>query len=233
MNLREQINHLREYLFEKIINYKIVKLSVIAVILIYIPLLIIGVIIAATLDPDGYTIIDNWISDLGTSAHTPAPYLYDIACIVAGSLTIPFSFYMENLLAPLPKIDGKRRHYSRLRFRLASYSLLFGLLGNIGYIGVGVFSGDRNYFNLHMINSSLAFGGYTLGAFFMGWLIIFYNTKIPKWIGIYGVVGPFSTIIIFLIISNPLWEWFLLFSILAWIIPLSLIVFNKKELMPS
>jgi hypothetical membrane protein len=233
MNLREQINHLRKFLFEKIINYKVVKLSVIAVILIYIPLIIIGVIIAATLDPDGYTIIDNWISDLGTSAHTPAPYLYDIACIVAGSLTIPFSFYMENLLAPLPKRDEKRTNYSRLRFRLASYSLFFSLIGNIGYIGVGIFSGDRNYLNLHMITSSLAFGGYTLGAFFMGWLIIFYDTKIPKWIGIYGVLGPFTTIIIFLLISNPLWEWILLFSILAWIIPVSLIVFNKSDLILS
>ncbi|MFW9938032.1 MAG: DUF998 domain-containing protein [Candidatus Thorarchaeota archaeon] len=233
MSLKDKINDLRSKIFDKVINYRVVKLSVITVILIYIPLIIIGVIVAATLDPDGYTIIENWISDLGTSAHTPAPILYDIACIVAGSLTIPFSFYMENLLAPLPNIEAEGNHYSRLRFRLASYSLLFNLIGNIGYIGVGIFSGDRNYFNLHMITSSLAFGGYTLGAFFIGWLIIFYNTKIPKWIGIYGVVGPFTTIIIFLIINNPLWEWILLFSILAWIIPLSLIVFNKKELMPS
>jgi len=233
MKLQDRINNLRSKIFDNVINYKLVKLSVITVILIYIPLIITGVIVAAVLDPDGYTIIDNWISDLGTRAHTPAPILYDIACIVAGSLTIPFSFYMENLLAPLPNIEGKRTHYSRLRFRLASYSLLFSLIGSIGYIGVGIFSGDRNYFNLHMITSSLAFGGFTLGAFFMGWLIIFYDTKIPKLIGIYGVVGPFSTIIIFLIISNPIWEWILLFSILAWIIPLSLIVFNKKDLMPS
>lgn len=233
MKLRNKINDLRSKVFDKVINYNVVKLSVIIVILIYIPLIIIGAIVAAVFDPDGYTIIDNWISDLGTSAHTPTPILYDIACIVAGFLTIPFSFYMENLLAPLPNIEEKRIHYSRLRFRLASYSLLFSLIGSVGYIGVGIFSGDRNYFNLHMITSSLAFGGFTLGAFFMGWLIIFYDTKIPKWIGIYGVVGPFSTIIIFLIISNPLWEWILLFSILAWIIPLSLIVFNKKELMPS
>jgi len=190
----------------------------------------IGVIIASVLDPDGYSIVTNWISDLGTSAHTPAPYLYDIACIVAGSLTIPFSFYMENFLAPLSIDNEHRGESSRLRLRLASYSLLFSLVGNIGYIGVGVFSGDRNYFDLHMITSSLAFGGFSLGAFFMGLLIIFYNTKIPKVIGIYGVVGPLATIITFLLINNPLWEWILLFSILAWIIPLSLVVFNKKEL---
>jgi len=229
MTLADKISRISATLFDKVINYKIVRLCVISVISTYIPLLIIGVIIAGNLDPDGYSIVSNWISDLGTRAHTPAPYLYDIACMVAGSLTIPFSFYMENLLAPLPSRNERPEKFPRLRFRLASYSLLFSLIGNIGYIGVGIFSGDRNYFDLHMITSSLAFGGFTLGAFFMGWLIIIYETKIPKVIGIYGLVGPFTTIVIFLIISNPLWEWILLFSILAWIIPLSITVFHKKE----
>ena len=232
MRLREKINNLRKLLFDRLINYKIVRISTTAVILIYIPLIIIGIIVAAYLDPDGYSILTNWISDLGGSPHTPAPYLYDIACILAGTLTIPFTFYMENLLAPIPKREGPQIHYSRMRFRLASSAFLFSLIGNIGYIGVGIFSENRDYFNLHTITSSLAFGGFTLGAFFMGWVIVLYDTKIPKLIGIYGIAGPLTTIIIFLLISNPLWEWLLLFSILAWIIPLSLMVFNKEELKP-
>ncbi len=230
MKLREKINNLRKCLFDRVINYKVVRISTTAVILIYIPLIIIGIIVAAYLDPDGYSILTNWISDLGGSPHTPAPYLYDIACIVAGTLTIPFAFYIENLLAPLPKREGPQIHYSRMRFRLVSSAFLFSLIGSIGYIGVGIFSEDRNFYNLHSITSSLAFGGFTLGAFFMGWTIVLYDTKIPKLVGLYGIVGPLTIIIIFLLISNPLWEWLLLFSILAWIIPLSLIVFNKEEL---
>jgi hypothetical membrane protein len=232
MKLREIINNVRKVLFDRFINYKMVRISTTAVILIYIPLIIIGIIVAACLDPDGYSILTNWISDLGGSPHTPAPYLYDIACIVAGTLTIPFSFYMENLLAPMPKREEPTIHFSRMRFRLASSAFLFSLIGNIGYIGVGIFSEDRDFYNLHTITSSLAFGGFTLGAFFMGWIIVLYNTKIPKLLGIYGIVGPLTTIIIFLLKNNPLWEWLLLFSILAWIIPLSLIVFNKEELKP-
>lgn len=232
MKLREKINNLRKLLFDRLINYKMVRISTTAVILIYIPLIIIGIIVAAYLDPDGYSIFTNWISDLGGSPHTPAPYLYDIACIVAGTLTIPLTFYMENLLAPLPKRQGSQIHYSRMRFRLVSSAFLFNLIGNIGYIGVGIFSENRDYFNFHTITSSLAFGGFTFGAFFMGWVIVLYDTKIPKLLGIYGIVGPITTIIIFLLISNPLWEWLLLFSILAWIIPLSLIVFKKEELKP-
>lgn len=233
MQLRGKINNLRKILFERLINYKMVRIFTSAVILIYIPLIIIGIFIAAYFDPDGYSILTNWISDLGGSPHTPAPYLYDIACIVAGALTIPFAFYMENLLAPLPKKTEKEIHFSRMRFRLVSSAFLFSLIGSIGYIGVGIFSEDRNFYNLHTITSSLAFGGFTLGAFFMGWTILLYDTKISKALGLYGIIGPLTTIFIFLLINNPLWEWLLLFSILAWIIPLSLIVFNKEELKPN
>ena len=231
-NLRRKINNLRNWLFNRFINFKMVRIFTTAVILIYIPLIIIGIIVAAYFDPDGYSLVTNWISDLGGSPHTPAPYLYDIACIVAGTLTLPFAFYMENLLAPLPKRELSHIHYSRMRFRIVSSAFLFSLIGSIGYIGVGIFSENRDYYNLHTINSSLAFGGFTLGAFFMGWTIVLYDTKIPKLLGIYGIIGPLTIIFIFLLINNPLWEWLLLFSILAWIVPLSLIVFTKEELKP-
>jgi hypothetical membrane protein len=207
----------------------------------YISLLIIGVIVAALLDPDGYTIWNNWISDLGSSNDTPAPYLYDIACIIAGSMTIPLTFYMEKILAPLPKRTKFRgEHYSRLRFRLSSFAFLFSIIGNFAYIGVGIFSADRDFKALevlgigpHNLMSYLAFGGFTFGAFFMGWLIVLYNTKIPKILGIYGIFGPLTIAILNLIIGNELLEWMLLFSILIWIIPLSLIVLMKPELIPN
>jgi hypothetical protein len=145
---------------------------------------------------------------------------------------------MENLLAPLPKATKLRgQHYSRLRFRLSSFAFIFSIIGNFGYIGVGIFSADRDYEFLsvlgqgpHGIMSYLAFGGFTIGAFFMGWLIVLYNTKIPKILGIYGIFGPLIVAIWNLIDSTPLLEWMLLFSILIWIIPLSLIVIMKPEL---
>ncbi len=240
MTVRESINNIRAKLYNFATNFKVVKFSAMIVMGGYILLLIIGVIIAAFLDPDGYTILDNWISDLGSSDHTPAPFLYDIACIIAGSMTIPLTYYMEKLLAPLPKRrELGEQHYSRLRFRLSSFAFLFSLIGNFGYIGVGIFSADRDYDFLsvlgqgpHGIMSYLAFGGFTFGAFFMGWLIVLYNTKIPKILGIYGIFGPLIVTILNLIDGTPLLEWMLLFSILIWIIPLSLIVLIKPDLVP-
>jgi hypothetical membrane protein len=238
MSIRESINEARAKFYTIVTNYNVVKFSAMIVMVGYISLLIIGVIVATLLDPEGYTIWDNWISDLGSLDHTPAPILYDIACIVAGSMTLPLTFYMEKLLAPLPeRTQLTELHYSRLRFRLSSFAFLFSIIGNLGYIGVGIFSADRDYEFLeilgegpHGLMSYLAFGGFTFGAFFMGWLIVLYNTKIPKILGVYGIFGPFITAIVNLIDSTPLLEWMLLFSILIWIIPLSLIVLLKPEL---
>ena len=241
MTVRESINKVRAKMYKFATNFNVVKICAMGVMFGYILLLIIGVIVAALLDPDGYTIWENWISDLGSINDTPAPILYDIACIVAGSMTIPLTYYMEKLLAPLPKRTKMRgEHYSRLRFRLSSFAFFFSIIGNFGYIGVGIFSADRDYDFLsvlgmgpHGLMSYLAFGGFTFGAFFMGWLIILYDTKIPKILGIYGIFGPLIVAILNLIYSTPFLEWMLLFSILIWVIPLLLIVLMKPELIPK
>jgi len=240
MSIRQSINKARAKFYKIVTNFNIVKHCAFIVMIGYVLLLIIGVVVAAVFDPDGYTIWSNWISDLGSLNHTPVPFLYDIACIIAGSMTIPLTFYMENLLAPFHKrTQSTGEHFSRLRFRLSSYAFLFSIIGNFGYIGVGIFSADRDFENLsvlgqgpHGIMSYLAFGGFTLSAFFMGWLIVLYNTKIPKILGVYGIFGPLTVAIINLIDSTPLLEWLLLFSILVWIIPLSLILFMKEEFRP-
>lgn len=240
LTLRKSINKIRAVLYDFATNFKVVKVTAMIVMIGYISLLIIGVIVAAFLDPDGYTIWNNWISDLGSHNDTPAPYLYDIACILAGSMTIPLTYYMEKSLAPLPKRRQLReQHYSRLRFRLGSFAFLASIIGNFAYIGVGIFSADRDYDFLkvmgmgpHGIMSLLAFGGFTFGAFFMGWLIIFYKSKIPKVLGIYGIFGPLTVTILNLIYGTPFLEWMLLFSILAWIIPLALIILMKPDLIP-
>ncbi len=111
-------------------------------------------------------------------------------------------------------------------------------MGSLGYIGNGIFSEDRNYALLdfasyHDVVSFFAFGGFALAAFFLGWIIVLYDTKIPKILGIYGVIGPLAMFIIFLITMEPLIKWCLLFSILIWIIPLCLIIMLKPELIPK
>ena len=234
MTIRQKIHEWRKKFHEKITDFALVKTSILAVIPGYLGLVLLGVIIAflfggTAQGPGEYYIWTNWISDLGGSPFTPAPYLYDIACILAGVLTLPFTFYLETKFAPMPKDPEDLKNCSRLRYRLASYAFLFSLIGKLGYIGVGIFSEDRNYLSLHPITSTLAFAGFTLGAFFLGFMILLYIKNIPNWVGIYGVFGPLTTIIVYVLYSTPLMEWLLLFSILAWIIPLSLYVIKNEE----
>jgi hypothetical membrane protein len=103
MTVRESINKFRAKLYNFATDIKVVKICAMGVMIGYILLLIIGVIIAAILDPDGYTIWDNWISDLGSINHTPAPFLYDIACIVAGSMTFHLPTTWKIYLRPFQK----------------------------------------------------------------------------------------------------------------------------------
>ncbi|MBA7715717.1 hypothetical protein ES703_124771 [subsurface metagenome] len=134
----------------------------------------------------------------------------------------------------MPSKPEEYNKVTRLRYRIASYAFLTSIIGNLAYIGVGIFSEDRDYrisyVGMHGVMSGLAFGGFTLGAFFLGWLIVLYDVKIPKTLGLYGIFGPSTTIILFGIIGGPLWEWLLLFSILAWIIPLSFVIMHNEEL---
>lgn len=217
MIIRESINKIRAKIDRNVVNKNIIRPLILIAFGIYLSLLVIGHIVASL--ATNYTIWDNWISDLGGEKYTPAPYLYDIACIVAGSLTIPLFFYLEKFLTPnLSKT-------TRMRVRIAESAFIFGILGAISYIGVGIFSEDRNFYGLHGLFSELAFGGFAVNAMFTGFFLIFYDTKVPKLLGLYGVVGPMTMIILFIVISNPLFEWLLLFAILLWIIPLSIFIF--------
>ena len=212
--------------YEALTDYRNVKICLYFVLGVYLSLLLIGVILAIFTAPDqqGYTIWTQWISDLGSYRHTGFPFLYDIACAVAGVFTIPFTFYLEKVLAP-------EDSSSRMRIRLASFGWLIGLIGSIGYVFVGIFSEDRAIevaalgTNLHGLFSGVAFGGFTLSAIFFGLIIVCYDTDVPKALGVYGIIGP-AIVMILNIFGTPLLEWMLLFSILAWIIPLSLILIH-------
>jgi len=235
MSIRNSINSARAKFYDIVTNYNFIKKSSIIVIIVYLSLLLTAVMIAAIWGPFGYSIWTRMISDLGGSNYTPAPFIFDIACIFAGIMTIPLTFYVENLFAPLPSRKNLREiHFSRLRFRLGSNAFFFSLMGNLAYIFVGIFSEDRNYpllyfASFHDVFSFFSFTGFALGAFFIGWIIVLYETKISKLFGIYGIFGPISMLFAFLYTMEALWEWILLFSILLWIIPLVLLILRKSE----
>ena len=240
--LRKFINRVRKEFHDTITDYKFFKTCIILLSGGYFGLIVLGIIIAfifggQTAPPGTYHIWTNYISDLGGIAFTPAPYLYDLAAILCGVLSIPFWFYLETLLVPLPQKPEEYNKITRLRYRLGSYGILFSSIGSIGYVGIGFFSIDRDYMNfMHLFSGALAFGGFILGALFYSGIIVLYNTRIPKILGLYGIFGPFLvvgfTILVFL--NFPvllcLFEWLVLFSIIIWMMAVAMVIILDENL---
>lgn len=219
-------------------NPKTIKFSLYLSFLTFIPILIIGILIAQ-LDPDGYNFVDNYISDLGSFNHTPAPYIWDFGQMITSILLVPFALYMEKQIAPFPEKAEDLKNCSRMRFRLSSAGLTWMLVGLIGLFGVGLFSEDRSDMlasiglrNLHELFSLVVFLGIGIAAVFYGLGIVFYDTIVPKSLGIFMVFFPFSLAVIYFSTIIILLEWILLLSLFIWILPSALIFIKhaNKEL---
>jgi hypothetical membrane protein len=220
------------------------RFAIIIVLIGYHALLIIGYIFAQWNETftaiDGYNLLDNWISDLGGSPFTPLPILYDVAACLAGAFTLPLTFFLEKQIAPVPAKLDDLKGVSRWRYRFSTLGFLFGLIGNIGYILVGVFSEDRNYWGMHMYSSALAFGGFVGCGLFFGICIVLYDDiEIPNAFGWYMIfippitmIGQGLPLVTNNMISGPFMEWMLLFSVLIWVDPLAirlLLRINKER----
>jgi hypothetical membrane protein len=197
-------------------------------------LISLGVIIAVAFGPGGYSIVDNWISDLGNHTITPAPFLLDIAVISAGILLIPFYFYMEKYLAPIPHSPEELPAPPRINYRLMGLNFFFNLLGTVGLMGVGIFSEDRDIADLHFTFSVLLFGSFAIGAIFLGLHVTFLKQPIiPKplnyIVGIYGIFVPFTVAGFAVFDLSPSWEWALFFVLLGLIVPIFIFALRHAE----
>ena len=199
----------------------------------------------AQLDPDGYNIIDNYISDMGSLNHTPNPFFLDYGAMITSFLLIPALFYLERrLLAPLPRERNVIRESSKLRLRLGSYTSFFMIIGLIGLYGIGFFSEDRSNIlepygisiGLHGPFSYVVFGGLVVAGIFGGLLMFIYSFAIFKntlfkilgtLMGLYMIIVPPIPAYLFITgaaPSMPYWEWMLLFAIMGWLIPAGALV---------
>lgn len=247
-----KLARIKNRVYDFITHPKTAKYSTILATLVFIPAIIIGYFVAQ-LDPDGYTIVDNFISDLGSFNHTPVPLFLDWGAMITAFLLIPAVFYLDRLFAPYSRDLDVPRESSRLRLRLASYALLFMLMGLIGLFGIGFFSEDRSNIlepwgisiGLHGPFSYVVFGGLVIAGIFAGFVVFLYKTSIPRILGLYMIFIPAIPALCFLGIiprpdptmvwwTSPFWEWMLLFAILVWLLPagLAVILEANKQLTP-
>lgn len=221
----EEIKNLGNRAYSFLTRPNLVKWSTIAGFSVYSLTIIIGVIIAQ-FDPQGYNPVANYISDMGSFNHTPFPFLLDFGCMITSFLLLPTILYMEKLLAPLPKNIDDLKNMSRMRLRLGSYGFIWMIVGLIGMFGVGLFSEDRTtVFRLHWLFTIVVFGGLAIGGIFYGLLILFYDTLLPKLLGLYMVFIPsMSAALAFGLGFPPILEWMMFLSIIAYLMIGGLIV---------
>lgn len=228
MGLYNDLINWKSHIYDDyLINPKIVRFSIISSLITFFSAIIIGYIVAQ-FDPDGYNIVNNYISDMGSYNHTPLPYFLDYGAMITSILVIPAIFYIENRLAPNPLEFGK---FSRMRYRLSSLGSFSMFVGFFGFFMVGLFSEDRTTsLGLHFLFSYVVFGGVVFSSLFYGLLILFYKTEIPKLLGLYMVVGPFMSAVLMIIYFSPFLEWIMLFSLIIWILPVFIIFLKNLNL---
>lgn len=221
--------------YDKITEPKIVKISIYISLATFLPGLILGLIVGLTLGPIPYNLWFNWISDLGSIKYTPAPYILDLTCTISAIFIVPLLFNLSRLYSSHmnENYDNSKRSRYILKFkRIFGYTGVVCLfVGIFGMFFVGVFSLDRSPNNAHLYFSSLAFGGFALGAFFTGLAIVLKRRLFPKTIGYFMILGPSTASILFVIAPEPLTrqflEWIMLFSALAWYYVIVFITLQK------
>ncbi|KKL20220.1 hypothetical protein LCGC14_2457630, partial [marine sediment metagenome] len=190
-----------------------VKKGALALMFSYLVLLCISIITALAFGSSGFSFVLHTISDLGNSQFTPSPFLFDIACIIAGLITIPYSFFCDEM-----------RKTPKKHLEVISRSgLYFGILGGIGYMGVGIFSLERGGPNgiFHGISAIVAFSGFVFSILFFSLYAFMQGNSKVKLLGICGIIIPLTMFILNGVLATPLVEWLLLFSILLYTIPLN------------
>ncbi|MFX1448475.1 MAG: hypothetical protein ACFFCG_10120 [Promethearchaeota archaeon] len=169
----------------------------------------------------GFNLIMNYISDLGSKKVSPFPYFHDLICVFGGLITLPSNYFVRKKL--------------RIRYKSAKHSLFFlevgtffGIIGNVSYIFLGVFSLDRAGPNqiYHGIIAFISFGGYIFSIFFFSLNIILSHSCKLKNLGAFGLSVPIILVFLYFLFSTPLIEWFLLSSIVLFMLFLEYYIFK-------
>ena len=215
------MSDIKSNMLEFLLKPKVVRASIIGTIIVFLPGILIALLVA-NLNPGGYNIIDNYISNLGGVEHTTAPWLFNGLLMISSALMLPTTIYMYTKFRPISKIpEGKKDCFIKNQIlALLGFSCMF--IGIIGQFMVGVFNEDIH--TPHVVFAAFGFGGLMIAGLFYGLLISFYDTLIPKFIGLFMSIVPILMGLftgLGLPPSQPFWEWMSLFAINFWLITVS------------
>ncbi|TXT63155.1 MAG: membrane protein of unknown function [Promethearchaeota archaeon] len=230
MSILSTLKSLPGNMYQQLLQKKVAKIFTISAIIIYWTAFFSSILLVILIGENYYSPVFHYISDLGSLKFSPFPIIFDIGCIFAGLFSFPISIYVYHSLRIKTKPYVENNHLLQTNLNLI---LISGFLGNIGFMGVGLFSVDRNFFNVHFIFFITLFAGYYFLAFLVGTLYIFFKIKINKFVALYGF---FSSIFVFIIsvvlllfsIEWILFEWIANFIMVSWLYPFLYNVLSKS-----
>lgn len=207
-----------------LINSKLVTQFLFYGNIVYFTLLSVSIFFAIIFNLSSSNIWTHPVSDLGSSQFTPIPFMFDISCILAGTVIIPVYLSMKERLTYI--IRSKHGKYGIIEDKLSTYGSFMGVIGALGCILVGIFSFDRCGPNklYHSILTGLAFGGLTFSILLFSLYILIADIHIPKVFGVYGLIAPLGFLLLWVLFELMVYEWLLLLSIVSFVIIYNLMV---------
>jgi len=169
----------------------------------------------AILNTPNYDMVDDLISDLGVG---PGAIFFSLGLIFSGILSIPFYISLRNIFRS-EEINGNLRNIA----------VVFSGISIITYILLGFFPSDPNNVLIFIMHGVISLISWVTGAGYLtlySYMTIKYK-KSSRFLGYFGycVVG---TVILFIFTWVPVTEWIMTFSIMSWIVVLSLIMIYDK-----
>jgi hypothetical membrane protein len=193
--------------------------------------------------PGYFSIMNNYISDLGSHHYTPATYIFDLTMIITAALLCPMMITMhKQMLQNWEELKPELGTARNRAMRIVLYSGFFGVIVGIsGFLGVGVFSEDRSkigtFHEMHLVVSIMVWGGLAFASLCYGLAAMRMKTLISRILGFFMIVGPITSVILFtlaafvvpeFIPSRPL-EWVMLACAFWWMVPVGLILLRDRK----
>ena len=199
-------------------------------------------------DAAGYSLLANYISDLGSLRYTPLPKFLDCGLMLTGIFMVPTALYLRRIMSPAGDTNRFRKIFSYLI--LGVY-----LVGSVGIFFTGVISEDVGdswdaLFGMpfpdypwHDLASDIAFYAFIGNGFLITLMLVLFPSILEKQMGLTRKGSIITRILLGLdvVILCPLffaifwtsypdrvvlrmfssfWEWMLVLSYTAWQVPL-------------
>ena len=204
---------------------KVVKISTIIAFCVVFLALIIGYIIAVFLGTTNYNMMDNYISDMGNSEHTPFPFMRSIGNIISGPFFIPLTLYIRKQFSNQIQQNDEKSPQS-INIGLIGMLLIF-----IGMMMTGIITLDVNPI-VHSTIAIITILAGCIATISYGFTILRYQTTLSKIIGIY-MVSILPIIVVLFTTGFPsyvFYEWVILFSLYGWMILISIQLLRKNNI---